>query len=249
LNFTILHYDILPSTNTEAARQAASGAAEGVCVVARQQTAGRGRRSRSWFSPPDAGLYLSLILRPRFEQKFWALLTLAAALAVCETIKNQCNLITDIKWANDVHTVAGKKLAGILAETAQTLTDAAVILGIGVNLKKEAVAPELIEVATALEIETRSAPDKENFLAALLQNFCRLYDVLHKPNGNLTIIEQYSLRSSYAAGKFVRVSLENETLTGETCGLNAAGALRVRTKNGIIKTVYAGDVVALRQQS
>ena len=78
---TILRFDSLPSTNTEAARQAALGAPEGLCVVAREQTAGRGRQQRAWASPKDAGLYFSVVLRPRLEAREWPLVTLAAALA------------------------------------------------------------------------------------------------------------------------------------------------------------------------
>lgn len=246
MNFTILRFDSLASTNDEAARQAKLGAAEGVCVVARQQTKGRGRREREWHSPPDAGLYFSLILRPKFPQKNWSLITLAAAVAVCDAIKESCDLETDIKWANDIHTREGKKLSGILAETIDTAGGNAVILGIGINLKKEAVAPQLVEIASSVEIETGVAPDSEAVLAALTSNLRKCYQSLHEPNGNAMIIKDWMERSSYSHGKLVRVTLENETFTGETCGLGLDGALRVATENGIIKTVYAGDVVAVR---
>src|ERR1051325_5430891 len=76
---TILRFDSLPSTNTEAARQASLGAAEGLCVVAREQTAGRGRRERGWLSPKDAGLYVRVGLGPRLESGAWALVSLAPA--------------------------------------------------------------------------------------------------------------------------------------------------------------------------
>jgi BirA family transcriptional regulator, biotin operon repressor / biotin---[acetyl-CoA-carboxylase] ligase len=246
LNFTVLRFDSLASTNDEAARQARLSAAEGVCVVARQQTKGRGRRERQWHSPPDAGLYFSLILRPKFPQKNWSLITLAAAAAVCDALKESCNLETDIKWANDIHTTAGKKLSGILAETVDTPNGNAVILGIGINLKKEAVAPQLVETASSIETETGIAPDLETVLAALTANLRKCYQSLHEPDGNAKIIKDWMARSSYSHGKFVRVTLENETFTGKTCGLELDGALRVATENGIIKTVYAGDVVAVR---
>ena len=109
---TILRFDSLPSTNTEAARQAARGAPEGLCVVAREQTAGRGRRERSWVSPKDAGLYLSVVLRPSFEARLWPLVTLAAALAVRDALAASCALDTDIKWPNDL-LASGRKLCGI----------------------------------------------------------------------------------------------------------------------------------------
>ena len=244
MNFTILRFDVLPSTNDEAARQARLGAAEGVCVVARQQTAGRGRRERIWFSPIDAGLYFSLILRPRFSQKNWSLITLAAAVAVHDAILESSNLQTDIKWANDIHTREGKKLAGILAEAADTT----VILGIGINVKKEAIARELKQIASSIESETGRTPDAEKLLSALTANLRKYYQILHETGGSQIIIEEWISRSSYAFGKRVRVTLENETFEGETYGVSHDGALRVSTENGIIKTIYAGDVIALRAQ-
>ncbi|MBC7795712.1 MAG: biotin--[acetyl-CoA-carboxylase] ligase, partial [Pyrinomonadaceae bacterium] len=114
MQFTILRFDTIGSTNDEAIKQTKFGANEGVCIVAEQQTKGRGRRERIWHSPKNAGLYVSLILRPKLETKFWALITLSAAVAVHDAILETCGLQTDIKWANDVH-VNGKKLCGILA--------------------------------------------------------------------------------------------------------------------------------------
>src|SRR5215213_158843 len=106
---TVLRFDSLPSTNTEAARQAALGAPEGLCVVAREQTAGRGRRERAWASPKDVGLYLSVVLRPRLDARAWPLVTLAAALAVRDALAASCALETDIKWPNDL-LARGRKL-------------------------------------------------------------------------------------------------------------------------------------------
>ena len=243
---TILRFDSLPSTNDEAARQAKLGAAEGVCVVARAQTRGRGRRERVWHSPADAGLYFSLILRPGFAAQNWSLITLAAAIAVFDALAESCNLITDIKWANDIHTKKGKKLCGILAETVDTPLGNAVILGIGINLTNEAIAPDLQQIATSVETETGVLPDRETVLTTLTRNWQKYYQILHEVDGSKFILEAWTERSSYSYGKQVRVTLETETFEGETEGLTVAGALRVRLENGIIKIVYAGDVVALR---
>src|SRR3712207_882644 len=128
---TVLRFDSLPSTNTEAARAAALGAPEGLCVIAREQTAGRGRRERSWISPVDAGLYFSIVLRPKMEQKLWPLLTLMSALCVHEALMNACSLRTDIKWPNDIY-AGERKLCGILAETVEAEAGRAVVVGIGI---------------------------------------------------------------------------------------------------------------------
>src|SRR6266513_4185303 len=98
----ILRFDSLASTNLEAARRASEGAAEGLCVVAREQTAGRGRLRRQWVSPKGAGLYFSILLRPQFELSSWPLLTLMASVAVHDALLEACALETDIKWPNDI---------------------------------------------------------------------------------------------------------------------------------------------------
>jgi len=98
----ILRFESLPSTNIEAATRAVEGAPEGLCVVAGEQTAGRGRHQRQWVSPKNAGLYFSILFRPRFEQSIWPLLTLTAAIAVHDALLDSCSLKTDIKWPNDI---------------------------------------------------------------------------------------------------------------------------------------------------
>src|SRR5687768_5459489 len=91
LRLTILRFDAIDSTNLEAIRQAKRGASEGLCIVAREQTAGRGRHERVWNSPRDAGLYLSVLLRPEFDIRIWPLITLMAAVAVANTLREACD--------------------------------------------------------------------------------------------------------------------------------------------------------------
>src|SRR5260370_40900467 len=99
---TILRFDSIDSTNLEAMRQAKMKAPEGLCIVAREQTAGRGRLDRSWQSPKDAGLYFSIVLRPELKMNSWPLLTLMAAVAVYDALMKACCLRVDIKWTNDL---------------------------------------------------------------------------------------------------------------------------------------------------
>ena len=242
---TILRFDSLPSTNDEAARQAAVGAPEGLCVVAREQTAGRGRQRRAWLSPRDAGLYVSVLLRPRFEQGRWPLVTLAAALAVRDALAEACGLSTDIKWPNDL-LARGRKVCGILAEGVETKAGRAVVVGIGVNLDERAFPPELRESATSVAAETGSAPDAEEVLRALTRTLARRYEALQHHDGAAATLRAWAAHSSYAAGKRVRVALATETFEGHTRGLETDGALRVETDAGEIKIVRAGDVTALR---
>ena len=112
LGSTVLRFEHLASTNDLAREMAASGAEEGIAITAREQTAGRGRLGRTWSSPPGEGLYLSLILRPRLKPGASAVITLAAAVAVAETLILDVHLEVDIKWPNDV-LASGRKLCGI----------------------------------------------------------------------------------------------------------------------------------------
>ena len=241
----ILRFDSLPSTNLEAARRAVEGAAEGVCIVAGEQTAGRGRLQREWASPKGAGLYFSIILRPQLEQKIWPLLTLMAAVSVHDALFDACALATDIKWPNDV-LANEKKLCGILAETVETQMGRAVVVGIGINLTKGSFPPELETIATDVETGCHQKPEAEVVLEALVRALASYYQVLNQIQGSDEIIRAWCARSSYGEGKLIRVSGSRDSLVGTTRGLERDGALRVETYTGEIKVVRAGDVTSVR---
>jgi len=246
MNFTILQFDSIDSTNTEAANQAKRGADEGLCVVAKRQTAGKGRHGRTWISPEDGGLYFSIILRPKIETRFLPLLTLMSAAAVHDILEELFDIDCDIKWANDIH-VDDRKICGILAETSETSKGLAVIVGIGINLKSSNFPPELEEIATSIEAETGNLPDAEDLLQALTHFLSEYYDLLNDENGAEKIRAAWAERSSYFSGKSVKVVLENETIYGATRGIEENGALRVETANGKIRIIHAGDLERLRK--
>jgi BirA family biotin operon repressor/biotin-[acetyl-CoA-carboxylase] ligase len=227
----------LPSTNTELARMASEGAAEGVAVLADEQTAGRGRLQRTWSSPQGAGLYFSILLRPRIPVDRWPLITFMAALAVGDALQEATGLRTDIKWPNDL--LSGeRKICGILSEAIETPAGRAVIVGIGINLTQSAF-PEATSVAEATGVK----PDREAILAALLSALTRWYSLL---NEREKIVAAWSSRSSYATGRLVQVNNGDELWRGTTCGVEPDGALRLRTVSGEIKVLRAGDVQSLR---
>jgi BirA family transcriptional regulator, biotin operon repressor / biotin---[acetyl-CoA-carboxylase] ligase len=241
----ILRFESLPSTNLEAARRAVAGAAEGLCVLAAEQTAGRGRLQREWVSPKKAGLYFSIILRPGFEQNGWPLLTLMAAIAVHDALLDSCALKTDIKWPNDI-LVNEKKLCGILAETVETPLGRAVVVGIGINLTKNSFPSEFASIATSVEVAAGQKPALEVVLAALVGSLSSYYQTLQHPGGPEAITREWCKRSSYSEGKRIKVSYGNESFQGTTRGLECDGALRVETSQGQIKAVRAGDVTTVR---
>jgi len=245
MNFTILRFETIESTNSEALNQAKRGADEGLSVVARRQTAGRGRHGRVWISEKDAGLFFSIVLRPRTEMRFLPLVTLMSAVAVHDTLETLYCIDCDIKWVNDIH-VSGKKICGILAETTETSKGLAVVVGIGINLRSSNFPPEIAETATSVEAETGNAPNAENLLPKLTFFLAKYCDILYGANGAEKIRAEWTQRSSYAFGKNVRVVIENETIHGITQGIEENGALRVELETGEIRTVHAGDVENLR---
>jgi len=240
----ILHFDSIDSTNLEAIRQAKCGAAEGLCIVAREQTRGRGRLDRSWKSPRDAGLYMSLVLRPMFSMTTWPLITLMAALAVHDALVKACSLRTDIKWPNDI-CVNDRKLCGILAETVDSETGPVAVVGVGINLTAAGLAT-MPANATSIETVTGRKPDRERILQSLLQSIGERYDLLQNAAGCEHTIREWCANSSYAIGRRVNVSFAEEAFQGTTRGLESDGALRVETDDGKIRVVRAGDVTALR---
>ena len=241
----ILRYESLPSTNTEAARLAALGAEEGLAVVADEQTAGRGRLRRLWLSPKGAGLYVSVLLRPKMAPECWPLITFAAALAVSDALREACELETDIKWPNDV-LASERKICGILAEVIDTETGRGIIVGMGINVTNEAFPEELESIAISIAGATGKRHDREPLLSSLLRALGRWYVLLHELNGAEKILAEWTSRSSYAEGKHVQVVNMDESLTGVTRGLERDGALKVETSTGVTVSVRAGDVTSVR---
>jgi BirA family biotin operon repressor/biotin-[acetyl-CoA-carboxylase] ligase len=241
----ILRFDSLDSTNLEAMRQARAGAPEGLCIVAREQTRGRGRLDRSWQSPKDAGLYFSIVLRPQLETNAWPLLTLMSALAVSDALMKAGGLRADIKWPNDL-CFDDRKVCGILAETVETETGPAAIVGIGINLKADSLPETVRDLATSVESATGARPDGKQVLEELLKAIGERYELLQSPQGSEHTIREWCANSSYALGRRVRVALGNDTFEGTTRGLESDGALRVETENGKMRIVRAGDVTGVR---
>lgn len=240
----VLRYESLPSTNTEVARLAAEGAAEGLAIVAAEQTAGRGRLQRAWSSPKGAGLYFSILLRPSLTPHSWPLITFVAALATADALLEGGKVRTDIKWPNDL-LARERKICGILAEAIETPAGRAVVVGIGINLTNDAFPHELVELATSVANESGQPPEREAILTALLSALARWYTLLHEAEGAEKIVAAWSSRSSYASGKLVQVTNGDEVLQGVTCGVENDGVLRLETAQGI-QLVRAGDVTSVR---
>jgi BirA family biotin operon repressor/biotin-[acetyl-CoA-carboxylase] ligase len=244
MNINILTFDSIDSTNTEAIKQAKMGADEGLCLIARQQTAGRGRHGRHWVSDPDAGLYFSIVLRPKMDIRFLPVITLMTGVAVYDTLL-EFGLKPDLKWVNDL-LVDEKKIGGILAEAVETTKGLAVIVGIGLNLTSKNFPDEIAETATSIENETGVRPTADDVARTLTRYLDYFYGFLNRGQP-AEILQQWRQRSSYFLGKPVTVTLDGTGFDGITDGLEENGALRVKMTDGFVRIVQAGDVQRLRR--
>lgn len=240
--FSIHHFAVLGSTNEQL--KGMPDAPEFTCVVADEQTAGRGRYARQWYSAPGEGLYLSVLLRPSASAQL-PLLSLMAAVAVAETLLARGVTGVDIKWPNDV-LLYERKLCGILVEAASAGREAPrLILGIGVNLNQSSFPAALSDTATSLRLATGQPTSVDHFRDQLLARLAQWYERWQREPQ--VINARWQELSSYARGQTVLVTLADEQLTGVTDGLTESGALRLRTADGVLKIILAGEVARLRR--
>ena len=242
----VLYYESIGSTNDAAASLAASGHGEGIVVIADSQTAGRGRRGRSWFSPPGAGLYVSVILAPgrarAAPDRATSLLTLAAGVALSEAVEQCTGLAPAIKWPNDL-LVERRKLAGILAEGVAPPASTglqAVVLGFGINVMPAAYPPDLASRVTSLEGELGRGIDRAALCAESLAALAARYHDLLEGRYD-AILDAWRSRSFGSRGARVAWDTPSGVQTGITEGIDEMGALLVRTARSL-ERIVAGEV-------
>ena len=235
-------YKSISSTNTVLKQLAESGEAEGTVLLAEEQTAGRGRMSRSFFSPPRSGLYMSLLLRPHMSAQLSTRITACAAVAVAEAIEELTGCRAEIKWVNDV-LVDGKKVCGILTEGSIDCESGLMhyaIVGIGINIRPpEGDFPaELRQIAGALP----AAPDGEDLrcrlAAAVLDRLMDLYEQL--PEGDC--YEAYKSRSCLIGREINILPLEGEPVPATAIDVEPDFSLRVRLADGTETCLSSGEV-------
>jgi BirA family biotin operon repressor/biotin-[acetyl-CoA-carboxylase] ligase len=214
-------------------------------VLAEEQTAGRGRAGRAWHSERAAGIYVTLLLRPRLAPVQAPLLTMMAGLSAHAAIQVQTGRTLELKWPNDL-LINGKKVGGILTEMhAEPGQVRFVIVGIGLNVNQEKFTGELGAIATSLRIETGKPQSRLELLVRLLREFENDYNQFLR-EGAASVTEKFAAISSYAKGKRVRVTNGTESFAGTTDGLGPEGLLRVKRDDGDVVTVIAGDVTEAR---
>ncbi|MBR0149145.1 MAG: biotin--[Lachnospiraceae bacterium] len=216
---------------------------EGTVAITSDQVAGKGRRGRGWVTPPGVNIAMSIFLRPKIDPSAASMLTIVAALAVCRTCMDMTGLSCRIKWPNDV-VVEGKKVCGILTEmSVKTLNSTIeyVIVGIGVNVNTLSFPPELSDKATSLKIACGHGFDLNEPAVGILTHFEKLYDEFLKCEDLGFMTEEYNTLL-VSREKAVRVLDPKGEYEGVSLGINDKGELLVRTGDGSIRNVYAGEV-------
>lgn len=253
----VFFYTSTGSTNDVASALALAGAEEGVVVIADEQTSGRGRRGRAWYSPPGAGLYTSVILSPAAARtdpaRALSLLTLAAGVAVAEGIDAATGLTTTIKWPNDV-LIGRRKVCGILAEAVPTPASIGaagrkaavptVVLGYGINVSRASYPPDIADRATSLDLELGRPVDRAIVCAETLSAIARRYGDLLDGRFD-AILDAWRRRAPESSGVRVAWTAPDGRREGTTSGLDHDGALLVRV-GGKLERLIAGEISELR---
>jgi BirA family biotin operon repressor/biotin-[acetyl-CoA-carboxylase] ligase len=244
------------STNADLLALAADGAGEGVVLGADHQTAGRGRRGRTWEAPPDAAILVSVLVRPPAPAV--DLVTPAVAVAAAAAVETVVGVAPGVKWPNDL-VVGARKLAGILAEASwppgvdiasgwkepSPSTRVPVVVGMGLNVLSSGRAPELDGLAIACDELGGTVATREDLVAAWLVELDRWYARAVDPGGRADLWAEWRRRSA-TLGRRVRVDLGAEDLEGEAVDVTPGGQLVVRTDEGELRTLAVGDVTHLR---
>ncbi len=236
----IHRFESCSSTNDIARRLAEEGAEQGTVVIAREQTAGRGTKARSWHSARDQGLYLSVILRPRNPEL--TLFPLAAGLAASAAIDKVCGVKTGLKWPNDVCAM-GKKLGGILVESCSlgNLLNYA-ILGIGLNVrqKEEDFPEELRPKAISLAMVAKKRIRTRELTRSLLAEIGRVFRMIEEGK-KAEVIRSFLAKTVHPAGQPLTVVTDTGPHTGVFVGLDERGGLLLE-ENGKPSVFYSAEI-------
>lgn len=228
------------STNALLKQEAADGAGEGTVIVAAEQTAGRGRFTRSFFSPGDSGVYMSILLRPRISADSAVLITTAAAVAVAEAAEVLSGRKADIKWVNDV-LIGNKKICGILTEAALNLESGMLdyaVLGIGVNVyEPESGFPEEIKDKAGAVFEKRGKDLRSRLAAEIIKRFFVYYDSL----SNKTFLDSYRRRCTLINREITVIS-GSVTKNAQALGIDDSCRLHVKYSDGTDSFLSSGEI-------
>jgi len=239
LGKNIQYFDSIASTMDVAFQLGIEGACEGTVVCAESQTKGKGRLGRSWSSPKNKGIYMSLILRPQLMPADVAQLTLLGAVAICEAIRNFCSVQAKIKWPNDI-LVNHKKIAGILTELSAEMDRVRfVVIGVGVNVNTS--LSQLPSNATSVKNETGQRSSRVALVQEILRSLEKWYLCLGSKGSESIIVRWKELNSTL--GQHVRIADQSGTIEGQAIDLDEYGGLIIRSTGGETVKRMTGDVI------
>ena len=236
----VVYYPETDSTNIRIRHLGDEGAPHGTLAVADRQTAGRGRRGRTWESPGGSCIYMSILLRPDLAPEKAPMLTLVMACGVAEGIMDCADVKVQIKWPNDI-IVSGKKLAGILTEMS-TQVDYInhVTVGVGINVNVQNF-PEEIQTATSLLSETGTQTKRAPVIAAVMKHFEENYKIFMQTEDMSGLMKKYSSLLVNQSREVLILEKDAE-YKAYAEGINQKGELVVRREDGTVENICAGEV-------
>jgi BirA family biotin operon repressor/biotin-[acetyl-CoA-carboxylase] ligase len=235
----IHYYETLPSTNVLAKELLQSGTSEGAVVITDNQTDGRGRASRKWFTEPFKNLTFSVIIKPKIDPERMGSVSLYAGLCVAEAVEKITMLRPVCKWPNDI-LLNGKKICGILSETVFEFNQLkGIVIGVGINVNQRVFPAEVQSTASSLSLETGDEYDYVSVLASVLGRMEDNYRFIQQ--GNIEQIFENWKRYTTMFGQTVSVHQEEKKITGIAARLDEDGGLILVTSNGEQK-ILAGDI-------
>lgn len=239
-NISITLYKTIGSTNTEAKLLAVKNARHGTTIIAEEQTEGRGRFGRSFFSPADSGIYMSIILRPELNIENSVLVTTAAAVAVCKAVEKFTNASARIKWVNDIF-IDDKKVCGILTEAVTNFESGmmdSIVVGIGLNVKtKNEDFPLELQDRAGSVLDDEHYSIRNQLAAEIINNVLNIA-------GNLkdkSFMQEYKDRSMIL-GERILYKKDNDWQEGCALDIDNYGGLIVYTSDGQKQTLNSGEV-------
>ncbi|MBP1548008.1 MAG: biotin--[acetyl-CoA-carboxylase] ligase [Oscillospiraceae bacterium] len=229
----------IDSTNNFAKSLAQLGAVNGHCIIAEQQTDGKGRQGKKFHSPNNQGVYISVIIRPHLSVDYALTITSCAAVAVAEAIEKVSGLKCGIKWVNDIY-ANGKKLCGILTEAAINIEQGGLdyaVIGIGINVGNTVFPKELESIATSIKAETGSSVSHSLLIAEILNNLEKRLDGIISHD----FIGEYRERS-ILTGKTIVITQGDISRTVKCTGFDDFGKLLIINENGDEEKISGGTV-------
>ena len=233
----------IDSTNNLAKKRARNNAQEGLVIIAESQTGGRGRMGRLWHSPPETGIYLSILLKPNLKPDQLSLITLLAGVSTILTINELSHQRANLKWPNDI-LINNKKVCGLLCEMTQKQGDSfSVVIGIGINVNQmpEQFPEYLKKTATSLRIVNGSPINRLTLIRSLLTALDREYHFFLTEGGS-SVIKKWKLNTDLF-GKRVAVKRGKVITMGTAINLDESGRLVVCRDNGHDETIDSGEII------